>query len=353
MTVGDQQSVLPPSAPAEMISPSEGDVDQPSSSGVSQDSPTRSRYWDEDLPAKRRRRPNPRYSNFCSGDIRVKLRNIDRAALMALDWTRNEMHPVSTNHSQMLAHLQLATDPVKQEIDGEIHPCLLSSKASQSDNPTYEEAMNGPHREGFLQAMAIELKTLTDMACWEVVPRVPGSNVLPSTWAFKLKRYPDGSLSKYKARFCAGGHRQIEGVDFFETFAPIVNWTTVRLLLILSQALNLATKQVDYTVAFVHAPIHDIVYVEMPRGFSEAGKVLKLRRSLYGLKQSLRNFFRYLKSNLEQCGLRNPSPDTDPCLFVSDKVICVFYVDDTLLWSPRIEWINDASSQLERTGIWK
>jgi hypothetical protein len=100
--------------------------------------------------------------------------------------------------------------------------------------------------------MVTELKTLTNMDCWEVVERVSGSNVLPSTWAFKLKRYPDGSLSKYKARFCAGGHRRIEG-----TFAPVVNWTTVRLLLILSQVLNLATKQVDYTAAFVHAPIHN------------------------------------------------------------------------------------------------
>jgi hypothetical protein len=103
----------------------------------------------------------------------------------------------------------------------------LASKASQTDNPTYAEAMNGSHRDGIYKAMVKELKTLTDMECWEVVKRVPGSNVLPSTWAFKLKRYPDGSLSKYKARFCAGGHRQIEGVDFFETFAPVVNWTTV------------------------------------------------------------------------------------------------------------------------------
>jgi hypothetical protein len=106
----------------------------------------------------------------------------------------------------MMVLLQLATDQVTKEIDGEIHPCLLASKASQSDNPTYEEAMNGPRREGFLQAMTIELKTLTEMECWEVVTRVQGSNVLPSTWAFKIKRYPDGSLSKYKARFCVGGH---------------------------------------------------------------------------------------------------------------------------------------------------
>jgi hypothetical protein len=79
----------------------------------------------------------------------------------------------------------------------------------------------------------------------------------------------------------------------------VVNWTTVRLLLVLSQVLNLSTKQVDYTAAFIHPPINNIVYVEMPRGFSEPGKVLQLRKSLYGLEQSLRIFFKHLKSNLE------------------------------------------------------
>ena len=80
-------------------------------------------------------------------------------------------------------------------------------------------------------------------------------NVLPSAWAFKIKRYPDGLVKKLKARFCARGDRQKEGVDFFDTFAPVVNWTTVRMLLILTAQLGLATKQVDYTAAFVHADI--------------------------------------------------------------------------------------------------
>jgi hypothetical protein len=66
-------------------------------------------------------------------------------------------------------------------------------------------------------------------------------------------------------------------------------------MLILSQVMGLATKQVDYTAAFVHAPIDKNVYVEMPQGFAEHGQVLKLKRSLYGLKQSPRNFFLFLK----------------------------------------------------------
>ena len=79
-------------------------------------------------------------------------------------------------------------------------------------------------------------------------------NVLPYTWAFKCKRYPDGSVRKLKAQFCAWGDKQIEGIDYFDTFAPVVNWTTVCLMLILLIILGLSTRQVDYTAAFVHAP---------------------------------------------------------------------------------------------------
>lgn len=119
-------------------------------------------------------------------------------------------------------------------------------------------------------------------------------------------------------------------------------------MLILSIVLNLTTRQVDYTAAFVHAPIDRDpdwdtltpeeqdkrgVYLEMPRGFGEPGKVLKLKRSLYGLKQSPRNFFQHLKEKLEGIGFESAT-DVDPCLFISNKVICLIYVDDTLFYSP-------------------
>ena len=185
-------------------------------------------------------------------------------------------------------------------------------------------------------------------------------NVLPSTWAFKCKRYPDGMIRKLKARFCARGDKQIEGIDYFDTFAPVVNWTTVRLMLILSIILSLATRQVDYTAAFVHAPIDKDpdwdslsederkkrgVFVDMPRGFSRHGKCLKLKRSLYGLKQAPRNFFQHLKGKLEKVGFTS-NIAVDPCLFISDKVICLVYVDGTLLYSPKEEYIDEIIQKL-------
>jgi hypothetical protein len=247
----------------------------------------------------------------------------------------------------------------------DMHPLALAAKANDADNPTWEEAMNGPDRKGHMEAAKKEIETLVDMDAWDVVDCEEWMNVLPSTWAFKCKRYPDGSIRKLKGRFCARADREIKDVDFFSTFAPIVSWTTVRLMLILSLILNLAETQVDYTSAFIHAPIdkdpnwdtlsleeqaRSGVYLEMPRGFREPGKVLKLKRSLYGLKQSPRNFFLHLKGKLEKVGFKSCT-DIDPCLFVSDKVIALVYVDDTFLFSPRKEYIDDVLKSLEREEV--
>jgi hypothetical protein len=106
---------------------------------------------------------------------------------MALDWTSTPVRAAASNFNRMMALFQLTTDPVTNEVDGELHPCLLTSKASQADNPTFEEATNGPHCDGIYEAMKAELKTLTNMDCWDVVNRMSRRIVLPSTWAFKLK----------------------------------------------------------------------------------------------------------------------------------------------------------------------
>jgi len=80
--------------------------------------------------------------------------------------------------------------------------------------------------------------------------------------------------------------------------------------------LGLDTKQVDYTCAFLHAPITEDFYFHIPRGFEEEGKVLKLRRSLYGLHQSPRNFFEHLEETFIKVGFKQS--EVDPCLFISE-----------------------------------
>ena len=102
-----------------------------------------------------------------------------------------------------------------------------------------------------------------------------------------LKCYPDGLIKNAKARFCARGDMLLEGIDFFETYAPVVQWTTVRLMLILEVLLVLKSKQGDVTAAVLHANLgeHETVSVDIPRGFDVKGKngrnkVLKLNKTL-------------------------------------------------------------------------
>ena len=91
-------------------------------------------------------------------------------------------------------------------------------------------------------------------------------------------------MRKLKAILCVRGYLQVEGVDYFDMYAPVVSWLTVRIVMILALILRLESVQVDYTAAFIQTPIQDDVFVELPRRFKEEGMVLKLNQGLYGLK---------------------------------------------------------------------
>jgi hypothetical protein len=214
-----------------------------------------------------------------------------------------------------------------------LHPLAFTAKVNANDTPNFNQAMSGPDAEGFYEAMKAELDSLDMLDAWEKVPRsaASGRNIIPTIWAFKRKRYPDGSARKLKARLCGRGDCQIEGVDFFDTYAPVVSWSTIQLLLILSVVLELETVQVDYTTAFVQADVDDEIYIEAPRLFQCDGYILRLKKSLYGLQQAPLIFFLCLKDVLESRGFRQSA--LEPCLFTCQEVICICYVDDCLFFS--------------------
>jgi len=94
---------------------------------------------------------------------------------------------------------------------------------------------------------------------------------LPSTWALKRKRYPDGRIRKYKVRFCVIGDKLKFGFDYNEMYASVIQWSMVRMLLTLMMKLGLKTKQVDYSNAFIQAKIDGEVYCELPEEFLTLG----------------------------------------------------------------------------------
>ena len=211
-------------------------------------------------------------------------------------------------------------------------PRIYATKVKKDpDMPNFHEAMFGPDVKQYKESMQIEIASQIKQRTWALVPRAIAPNVIKSTWAFKLKRLPDGTPLKYKARFCVRGDLQQEGVDYFETYAPVVSWSTVRLVLTLVLLNGWATRQVDYTNAFAQAEMPENVFVEPPKLFEpKSGKdlVLKLLKSLYGLKQAPRTFFEKLRAGLLERGYIQS--EVDPCLFMKKGIICVCYVDDTI-----------------------
>jgi hypothetical protein len=106
---------------------------------------------------------------------------------------------------------------------------------------------------------------LIDQKTWKTIPRSEATRVIKSTWVLKIKRLPDGSASKFKARYCVRGDMQQEGVDYSETYAPVVQWSTIRMLLNLVLTEGCSTSQVDYSNAFAQAELKEEVYVEPPK----------------------------------------------------------------------------------------
>jgi hypothetical protein len=140
---------------------------------------------------------------------------------------------------------------------------------------------------------------------WKTVPRSEATIVIKSIWVFKLKRLPDGSASKFKARYCVRGDMKQEGVDYFETYAPVVQWSTIRMLLTLVLREGWITHQVDYTNAFAQAELKEEVYVDPPKYFAPGNVtdlVLHLIKSLYGLKQAPKKLFETLRDGIVQRG---------------------------------------------------
>ena len=239
-----------------------------------------------------------------------------------------------------------STDTIEDEL-----PISLMVRAQEKDDLTWAEARVSHEYERFREAALSEIESLEEKGSWEVVSRssVKGKHILPSTWALKRKRYPDGRIRKYKARFCVRGDRQRFGIDFDETYAPVVQWSSVRMLFTLALTLGLKTRQVDYSNAFVQADIDGEVYCELPQEFLGPDNdqyVLKLKKSLYGLKQAPRLWFKTLEKSLHDRGFH--SSENDPCLFLKKGLVALVYVDDVLFFGKSDAIIDEMIANLKR-----
>jgi hypothetical protein len=170
-----------------------------------------------------------------------------------LDWDE----PPKNSTSKALSFLAAVTfdDELRHDTLMSTCPTILAVKANDADLPSFAEAMASDDCDGFCKTMDSEIEELVKWSAWDLVPLSESERlqkkIVGTLWAFRRKRYPDGTLWKLKAQICCRGDQQIVGLDVFETYAPVVSWSIVRLALTTSVAMGWATAQVDYANAFV------------------------------------------------------------------------------------------------------
>ena len=212
-------------------------------------------------------------------------------------------------------------------------PAALQTTSLSPIPRTYRVALADPH---WRAAMQEEFSALLVNHTWDLVPRPPRSNVVTGKWVFKHKFRADGSLERYKARWVLRGFTQRPGIDYDETFSPVVKPATVRTVLSLAVSRSWPVHQLDVKNAFLHGTLSETVYCAQPAGFEDNSRpdfVCRLNRSLYGLKQAPRAWYSRFATFLLQLGFVETKSDTS--LFVyrrgSETAYLLLYVDDIVL----------------------
>lgn len=136
--------------------------------------------------------------------------------------------------------------------------------------------------------MKVEINALKANSTWIMHKLPPGKVHIGCKWVYKVKLKVDGSMERYKTRLVAKGFTHIEGIDFYETFSPVVKFMIVRTLLALAVVYGWHLTQLDVNNSFLHGDLHEEVYMLPPLGIGIKAEVCRLIESLYGLKQASR-----------------------------------------------------------------
>ncbi|KAH9725758.1 retrovirus-related pol polyprotein from transposon RE2 [Citrus sinensis] len=214
---------------------------------------------------------------------------------------------------------------------------LYTAALVNKEPNTVQEALGD---KNWHQAMSDEYEALIRNKTWLLLPSSAEHKVVGKKWVFRVKQNSDGSIAKYKARLVAKGFQQIEGVDYFETFSPVVKSFTVRIMLSLAAMHKWTIRQVDVNNAFLNGELTEDVYMCQPEGFVDLQKpsyVCKLKKALYGLKQAPRAWYDKLRDSLvTKWRFRKSRADTS--LLCKGKqgsiIFFLIYVDDILITGP-------------------
>ncbi|GJS49571.1 putative ribonuclease H-like domain-containing protein [Tanacetum coccineum] len=221
--------------------------------------------------------------------------------------------------------------------------CLFACFLSQEEPKKISEALKD---DSWVEAMQEELLQFRLQQVWILVDLPHGAKVIGTKWVYRNKRDERGVVVRNKARLVAQGHRQEEGIDYDEVFAPVARIEAIRLFLAFASFMGFIVYQMDVKSAFLYGTIDEEVYVSQPPGFVDPDhpkKVYKVVKALYGLHQAPRAWYATLSTFLEEHGYRRGT--IDKTLFIKkdkkDIMLVQVYVDDIIFGSTRKSWCDE------------
>lgn len=228
-----------------------------------------------------------------------------------------------------------------------VRPFQLNACFALFTEPTTaKEALSDENAEKWKAAMDSEMNAHKINNTWTICDLPKGRKAIKSRWVFKIK---DSDHDKrFKARLVAKGFSQKYGIDYEETFSPVVRTASLRIMFALAAKLKLKIHQVDAITAFLQGDLYEEIFMEQPDGYDDGTeKVCKLNRAIYGLKQAGRVWNRKLSESLLEFGLQKSQ--LDPCVFfcIKRKIILLVYVDDMLIFYEKSDDLNEVRDYIK------
>lgn len=229
------------------------------------------------------------------------------------------------------------------------HLCCRAEEIMEPQS--FDEAKNSPHAKEWMAAMQQEHQSLIDNKTWELVELPADRKAIGCKWIFKVKYRADGEIERFKSRLVARGFSQQPGVDYEETFSPVVSFTSIRMLLAYALQHNMVIHQMDVKTAFLNGELQEEIYMTQPEGYANQENpnlVCKLNRAIYGLKQASRCWNHTLDNYLRELGFTKTN--ADQCVYIRNRAemrsIIAVYVDDLIIISDTLEEINSIKGML-------
>lgn len=331
-------------------------------SPVQRESPSNQREFSPVIPAS----PVPFTSNTPVKPVSPPKQSVDEKAEFTLVEPRRSKRTVKA--------------PTRLGYDGSNaagYPAISFSVYSEANMATFEvtgspfcyKASNDPDTLNWDQAMAItdereqwlasatkEIEELERNETWRIVPFSDAtSKIIPTMWVFRRKRTPDGEIKKYKGRFTVRGDLQEKTADDEDSYAPVAQWSSIRVMLVMSLILGWSTCSIDFANAFVQAYLKKPIWIHLPRGFMSSTiddgskKCLRLIKSLYGVSIAPKAWYEHCAKALFAIGFVRSEHDN--CVFYRPGIMIAQWVDDFCCVYKTQEHMDKFVSDLREHGL--